>query len=150
MYRHKKSNILAFMVFFFGCFLLSSGCAFLREPVSMVKGTSLQSLKERRDDGVCKTVPYALHDSFERVIAILSEMEAEILRVDSTSYAILALVSGGPLMEEETVESVFDANTADVGVFFSEKEAQQTEITVSCFSASVRKRVSEAIFSQLN
>ena len=122
----------------------------MREPVNMVRGTSLQSLKERRDDGVRKTVPYALHDSFERVIAILLEMEAEILKVDSTSYAVLALVPGGPPMEEETVESVFDANTADVGVFFSEKEAQQTEITVSCFSSSVRKRVSEAIFSQLN
>ena len=143
IYRRFK-----FVFILMGFFVLS-GCVFVRNASDNIIGNYLNSLERCKESGKSRVVDYSVEDSFERVVHILDGMDADIMRVKRDDYSILALVSGGPLMDEDSVESTFGANSADVGIFFVKESPKKTRIYISCLSELVLERTADTIFSQL-
>lgn len=125
-----------------------AGCVVVRDTADNIAGTYLKGLERNHARGASRVVDYGVDESFERTLNILVAMNAKIMRVESHNYSILAVVSGGPMLED-AIDSDFDANTADVGIFFSEAGPQRTTITLRCLSTSILEYASDAIFSKL-
>lgn len=128
--------------------ITSVGCTLARDTFANIEGSYLKGLERDRENGMSRIVNYTIDESFERTINILLAMNAKIMKIESESYAILAVVSGGPMLED-SIDSTFDANSADVGIFFSAHESQRTKISISCFSASILEHTATTIFSRL-
>lgn len=129
-------------------FTAAVGCAPIRNKIDQVTGRYMGGLQRASAKEKSTVVNYGIAESFDRVSGILIEMKATVVKVDVHNYAILAVISGGPMMEEET-ESTFEANTADVGIFFTEESPTQTKISIRCLSETIADYTAKNIFSKL-
>jgi len=132
----------------FSFVLLISGCVIVENVSDNIAGTYVKTLERNKENGASKVVNYSIGESFERVVHILDKMGVEIMKVNSKDYSIFAVASGGKLIED-SIDSTFQANTADVGIFFVEEEKNKTKIYISCFSSLVLERTADEVFSQL-
>lgn len=120
----------------------------VRDTSDTIAGTYLKGLERNRENGTSRAVNYSIDEAFERTLNILVAMKAKVMRVQSQSYSILAVVSGGPMLDD-SIDSTFDANAADVGIFFTEEGPQRTKISLSCLSTSILEYTANTIFSKL-
>ena len=134
------------MLFLFA--ITCGGCALVRDTSDTIAGTYLKSLERNRENGTSRVVNYGIDEAFERTLNTLVAMKAKIMRVQSQSYSILAVVSGGPMLDD-SIDSTFDANAADIGIFFSEEGPQRTKISISCLSTPILEYTVNNIFSKL-
>lgn len=147
LYRMKIITSLPYVVLFLFA-ITSVGCTLVRDISDNIAGTYLKGLERKRENEMSRVVNYSIDESFERTLNILLAMDAKIMKVESESYAILAVVSGGPMLED-SIDSTFEANTADVGIFFSAQEPQRTKISINCFSTSILEHAANEIFSKI-
>ncbi len=138
-------SLIYVLIFLFA--IASVGCTLTRDISDNITGSYLKGLERDRESGVSRIVNYSIDESFERTINILLAMDAKIMKVESENYSILAVVSGGPMLED-SIDSTFDANTADVGIFFSAQGSQRTKISIRCFSASILEHAAKKIFPE--
>lgn len=138
-------SLIYVLIFLFA--ITSVGCTLTRDISDNITGSYLKGLERDRESGVSRIVNYSIDESFERTINILLAMDAKIMKVESENYSILAVVPGGPMLED-SIDSTFDANTADVGIFFSAQGSQRTKISISCFSTSILEHAAKKIFPE--
>lgn len=147
VYRRKIATSLLYVLILL-LTMTSVGCTLVRDTSANIAGSYLKGLERDRENGVSRVVNYSIDESFERTLNILLAMGAKIMKVESENYSILAVVSGGPMLED-SIDSTFDANSADVGIFFSAQGSQRTKISIRCFSTSILEYTTNKIFSKL-
>ena len=124
------------------------GCTIFSNITDNIAGNYMSSLERIRADGKTKIFNYEINECFEKVLAILDKeiIDAEILKIDRRNYSILLLVSC-PMMEES--DSIFYANSADVGIFFTPESADKTKVQITSLSSLFVDHTAEKIFSKL-
>jgi hypothetical protein len=135
---------------FFTTMICVCGCTVSKAVVDSLDGNYMGGLERIKDSGKSQVLDYGIEECFKKVADILQDTEtikAKILKTDRRRFAILALVSRGLL--DKTVDSVFDPNDADVGIFLTEESASKTKVTISCLSSLFRDYAAEKIFTKL-
>jgi len=126
--------------------ILTSGCSMLKNVPEIIVGDYMGSLEKARQKGQSKIFDCKIDDCFDRILVILSQMQADILKTDIFGYKIMAVVSRKPLSKVENENNV---NTADVGIFLSQTSDGKTKVEVSSLSSIFVNYVAETIFSKL-
>jgi hypothetical protein len=114
------------------------GCASVKELGKKIWGSSTEALEEARKDGLKKTVNLDYETSFDKITDILKELKCQMYIKDKRRHIIVAINFQGP------------KDTTEVGLFFAEKDSDQTEIELSSISSSILNYAAEKIFSQID
>jgi len=124
------------------------GCTIFSNIADNIAGNYMSSLERIKADGQTKIFNYEINECFKKVLAILDEeiIDVKILKIDRRSYSILLLVSR-PMIEE--ADSVFYANSADVGIFFTPESANNTKVQITSLSSLFVDHTAEKIFTKL-
>lgn len=138
------------------CLVHLAGCSIAVEGVKKVLGTSIETLKEERENAITKSYYCSFEDCFEKVMFLARETRSAI-----------------PWIKEEfdPAEGVFDVlmkdlyasppyivvigipgsvNTTEVGIFFSRKSRETISLDISSLSTSAKRTVSEIVFEELD
>lgn len=139
----KKISTIFFVI-------IISGCTIIRNISENISGNYLDGLK-KNSSAISKTqvFDYKIDDCFIKVLNIFEtgKISSKILKVDIHNYSILAMVSGGPMLDE--ADSIFDANSADVGIFLSEESSSKTKVDIRSFSSLFTERTAKMLFQEL-
>lgn len=140
--HYYLSGILAALFVFAIC-----GCTFIKDVSNNISGSSLKGLERKKENSISQVFDCEISDCFDRVVNILGDMHCEILKIDVEKYSILSLVWAGEMFEQ--VDSIYEANRADVGIFFTEEEPGKTKVEINSFSTFFIEYTAKRIFSRL-
>lgn len=140
--KYLKFILAGLLIFCLG------GCSVFKNITDSVAGRYMGRLERETKNVKSQVFDCGIGDCFDKIIDILETMQAKILKLDIYNYSILALVSRFG-MEEESGETIFDTNNADVGIFLSEASPGKTKVKISCLSSVFLDYSSQKIFSEL-
>ena len=127
-----------------------SGCTIIRNISENISGNYADGIK-KNSVAISKSqvFDYKIDDCFLKVLNIFEtgQINSKILKVDIYNYSILALVSRGKMLEE--VDTIFDANSADVAIFLSEESSGKTKVDIRSFSSLFAEYTAEILFEKL-
>jgi hypothetical protein len=146
--RYVRARFLALL--FIG--LIASvciGCALPRKVVENISGNYMGGLNSEEAKTASQVCLYGLDECFDKVLAILQgdAIDATILKIDRRNYAILALVSTGSTVEE--TESLFDANSTDIGIYLTKIGPETTRVEVRSLSSVFTDYTAGKLFPEL-
>jgi hypothetical protein len=129
--------------------LCGSGCSVPQRIADDVAGTNMGRLQREDVKGISQEVGQEIEECFDKVLAILNSdiIEAELLKIDRRRHSIMALVSRGSELED--VESVFDENSADVGIFLVSAGPKATRVEIKSLSSITADYAAMKIFPEL-
>ena len=125
--------------------ILIYGCSTIKGIGESIVGTYMGGLEKARANGKAEVFDYTIGDCFDKILIILDDIDAKVIKMDIHNYKILAVIYRA--VEIEDVDS--DVNTADVGFFLTQGERGGTKVEISCFSSVFLKYVSDTMFSKL-
>jgi len=132
----------------FVCLILS-GCAIPKNIVESISGNYMGGLKGDKASSISQVYVYSIDECFEKVLSILegSVLKASILKKNKKSYSILALVSQQSSLEE--IDSTFEANSADVGIFMTKVGPGTTKVEIKSWSSIISNYTAKKLFAEL-
>jgi len=110
----------------------------MKEVPKKAWGSSIQALEEAREKGRSETFSLDYEASFTKMIEILKKMNSYIYIKDKKRHLIVAMHFQGP------------DDTTEVGIFFTEKGPDLTQIELSSTSSSLLDYISNRIFSRMS
>jgi len=125
------------------------GCGMLRSISSGIAGRYMAGIEETRGSGQEQVFNYDIDECFDKVLAILdtAAIDATILKIDRRNYKILVLVSR-PMMDDVD-DSIFYANSVDVGIFFTQDSQDKTKVEIVSLSSYFAEHTADKIFPEL-
>ncbi|MBL7130316.1 MAG: hypothetical protein ISS45_02760 [Candidatus Omnitrophica bacterium] len=125
------------------------GCAFSRKVVDNIAGNYMGGLKSDKANSKSEVFIYGLDECFEKVLAILNgkAIDTTILKTDRSNYSILVLVSSDSMLEDD--DRVFDANSADVGIFLTKVGPRTTRVEIRSLSSIFTNYTAKQLFLEL-
>jgi len=122
----------------FLCFMIFSGCSILHSATDTIMGTYSKGLERQRDKAIVKTVDLGIDECFEKVLATLDNIDADVLKVDFYNYTIF------------TVVYKHDYSGADTKIFLTSESDQKTKVEIIALSTSIKEFAADRIFSELD
>ena len=143
-----KIRLIAKTFIIFVCLILG-GCAIPKNIVESISGNYMGGLKSDKASSISQVCVYPIDECFERVLSILegSVLNASILKKNKQSYSILALVSQQSLLEE--IDSTFEANSADVGIFLTKVGPGTSKVEIRSWSSIITNYTAKKLFAEL-
>ena len=125
------------------------GCAIFSNVAGSIAGNYMKGLERARASGKSKVFNYEIDECFDKVLAILDSdaIDAIVLKIDRRNYKILTSVSR-PILQDVD-ESIFYANNADVGLFFTQEEQSKTRLEIVSLSSLFVEHTAEKVFAKL-
>lgn len=114
-----------------------TGCALLKDAPKKFWGSSIAALEKARKDGVRETFNLDYEMSFAKAVDVLNKMGAYIYIQDKKKHVLVAIHLQG------------STDSTELGIFFTGKSPQTTEIEISCLSTSLLDYASEKIFTRM-
>jgi hypothetical protein len=111
------------------------GCSTITETAKGFLGISTKILEEKRKDAIRQSFKYDYETCFNKTIKILKELKAYIYREDKKRHLIAIYVSR--------------EDTTCVGIFFTEIDADNTQVEVSSPSTSAKENIATQLFAKL-
>ena len=127
--------MVRFTVFFAGCFIFICGCSGIRETVKGLAGVSTKVLEEGRKEAVSRKFNYDYKSCYGLVKASLEKDGSYIYAEDAHKQMIAVYLS--------------QQDTTPVGIFFSEKDAFNTQVEVSSPSTYAKELILNRIIASL-
>ncbi len=146
--REQIGNLLKLIVvsiIIVSCF----GCSITRNVTGGILGNYMGGLSSDKAISKSQVFVYTIEACFEKVQEVLkgSEIDAKILKIDRRNYAILALISQESKLEE--IDSIFDANSADVGIFLTSVGQTTTSVEIRSLSSVMTAYSAKVLFAEL-
>ena len=119
------------LIFGFSIFVFY-GCAGVKEACRGFAGVSTRSLEDARKDGAKKTLKYDYKTCLDLVKTVLNKEGSYIYSEDAKAKMIAIYVSA--------------SDTTPVGIFFTEINANNTQVEISSPSTAAKELIAERIF----
>lgn len=125
------------------------GCSLPRQIVENINGNYMDGLYSAKAQSLSQVCLYNIDECYAKVLDILNSnvIDAKVLKKNKYGYYILALVSADKSMEE--IDSVFDANSADVGIYLSKVGPETTKVEIRSLSIVFVNYSAKKIFPEL-
>ncbi len=112
-----------------------SGCAFVSEKIKRIEGVSIAPLEDARGRAAVKTINYDYFSCYTRSLDILK---------NAGSY-----VYAKGLKKDLIAIYVSELDTTPVGLFFTEKGKDSTQLEIASPSDYARDLISKKVFEEL-
>lgn len=141
----RFAAILSFCLIVIVC----SGCSLPRRVVENISGNYMDGLKRDEAASASQVCLYGLDECFKKVLDVLnsSAIDATILKINKTNYSIMALIAGETPLEE--IESIFEANSVDVGIYLTKIGPETTKVEIRSLSSTFVDYSAKRIFPAL-
>ena len=117
------------------CLVLLSGCALMSEKIKRMEGVSIAPLEDARGKAAVKTIGYDYFSCYTKSLDILKKAGAYVYAKDLKKHLIAIYVS--------------ELDTTPVGLFFTEKGKDSTQLEIASPSGYARDLISKKVFTEL-
>ncbi|MBU0468546.1 MAG: hypothetical protein KKD07_06720 [Candidatus Omnitrophica bacterium] len=136
----KKLLLIILLVVF-------SGCAQVTETAKVVLGTSTEALEAGRAEAIKKTYSCSYQECFYAVLSLARNEELEPMSEKKYFEVFSKKIDKDYLVVMGIPGNV---DTTEVGIFFSRRSLKAVEIEISSRSNSAKRKVSRAVFKELD
>jgi hypothetical protein len=149
----KLNNSLIITLTFLFAAVFCSGCSMPRKVVENTLGNYMDGLNNDDVSSLSQIFTYEIDDCFEKILAIVKDSAIDsvtdvvVLKIDRRNYSMLILVSREPSLED--VDSIFDADGADVGIFLSSVGPDSTRVELRSLSSVIADHTAVKLFPEL-
>ena len=142
MKRHLRHTF-----FLLGLILSLSACASVMEPFKVMWGSSTKALEDARVDALSHTYGCSLDECFNNVLSLARDPKSttpitkqffDVFIKDRIKKHIVVFGIKG------------NVDTTEVGIFFTNIDERTVKVEVTSLSTSAKKKVAEAIFTELS
>jgi len=120
-----------------------SGC----EVIKTLWGSSTRALEKARIDGINQTFNCSFEECFEAVLSL--GRNEDIAEPVSGEKAYDVFIKDWLKSHIIVMGVKGNIETTEVGIFFSRRGSDSTNIEISSLSSSAKRKVSEAVFKEL-
>ncbi|MFC1709292.1 hypothetical protein ACFL2J_04460 [Candidatus Omnitrophota bacterium] len=146
--KHSKHYLVVILIIGLTV-LASNGCSIPKRVAEHVSGNYMGRLEKDDIQGISQIVTLEMDECFQKVLALLKSniIELEVLKIDRRNNSIMALVSQEATLDD--IDSVFDENSADVGIFLVSAGPRTTKVEVRSLSSAIADYTAMKIFPAL-
>ena len=126
-----------------------SGCSLPRKVAENISGNYMDGLGRVEAASRSQVCLYGIDECFQKVVDVLNSpaIDATILKTDKRNYSTLVLIAGETPLEE--IGSIFEANSADVGIYLTKIGQETTKVELRSLSSTLVDYAAKRIFPVL-
>ncbi|MDD5432959.1 MAG: hypothetical protein PHO70_08290 [Candidatus Omnitrophica bacterium] len=145
----RRKLVSGFLVVCFA--VIFSGCSGLKEDIKCVMGISTKELEKGRSNAVKKTFNYDFDTCFNKTREILIKKGSYIYAQDKAKKMIAVYLSAASYSADANSDSIStpSGDTTEVGFFFTNIDANNTQIEVTSPSTYAKDTLSGKVFLAL-
>ena len=128
---------------------IASGCSLSKRVVENISGNYMGGLNSDEAASKSQVCLYGLDECFQKVVDVLNSpvIDATILKINKNDYSMLVLIAGETPLEE--IESIFEANSSDVGIYLTKIGPETTKVELRSLSGTFVDYAAKRIFPEL-